>query len=77
LAGPAGRESNPNATARNNPPRAACRRTSAPCIPKHPVRSAPQECPVEAVSEQQPFRQERPESLFNTFKQDFDQLVWK
>ncbi len=48
-----------------------------PVFPKHPVRSAPQERPVEAVSEQQPFRQERLESLLNTIKQDLNQLVRK
>jgi hypothetical protein len=48
-----------------------------PVTPKRPVRSAPQDCPVEAVSEQQPFRQERLESLLNTIKQDLNQLVWK
>ncbi len=38
---------------------------------------APQERPAEVVSEQQPFRQERLESLLNTIKQDLNQLVRK
>jgi hypothetical protein len=48
-----------------------------PAFPKRPVRSAPRERPVEAVSEQPPFRQERLESLLKTIKQDLNQLVQK
>ena len=48
-----------------------------PVFSKRPILSAPQKRPVEAVSEQQPFRQERPESLLNTIKQDLNQLVRK
>jgi len=47
-----------------------------PVFPKRPVRSAPRERPVEVVSEQPPFRQERLESL-KTIKQDLNQLVQK
>jgi hypothetical protein len=48
-----------------------------PVFLKRPVRSAPRERPVEAVSEQPPFRQERLESLLKTIKQDLNQLVQK
>jgi len=48
-----------------------------PVFPKRPILSAPQKRPVEAVSEQQPFRQERLQSLLNTIKQDLNQLVRK
>ena len=48
-----------------------------PVFPKRPVRSVPPEHPAEVVSEQQPFRQERLESLLNTIKQDLNQLVRK
>ena len=45
--------------------------------PVRPVVSARPERPVEAASEQQPFRQERLESLLNMIKQDLDQLARK
>ncbi len=48
-----------------------------PVFPKRPVRSVPPEHPAEVVSEQQPFRLERLESLLNTIKQDLNQLVRK
>ncbi|XSC46204.1 hypothetical protein ACF1BQ_010080 [Bradyrhizobium sp. RDT10] len=48
-----------------------------PVFPMRPVRPALPERPAEAVSEQQPFRQERLESLLNTIKQDLNQLVQK
>jgi hypothetical protein len=48
-----------------------------PVFPKRPARSASPERPVEVVSEQQPFRQERLESLLKTIKQDLNQLVQK
>jgi hypothetical protein len=47
-----------------------------PVFPKRPVRCAPRERPVEALSEQPPFRQGRLESL-KTIKQDLNQLVQK